>query len=145
MNLHSSSSIIYCYIKRNILLWFAIHQWCTLTQPMQFSRKLHWVSQILTLIRLFFSLQKVTRVLRMIQSTTVILSHTMDHALFGKMVLQNTCNSHCTDNIHLIQCITAPPAAWRSSKTSETRKWVASVRFLIAKDDIKQKDVNHMV
>lgn len=81
----------------------------------------------------------------MIQSTTVILSFSTDHALFGKRVLQNICKIHCTDNIHPIQCITASSAAWRRSRTSETRKSVAGVRFLIAKDDIKQKYVNHMI
>lgn len=36
-------------------------------------------------------------------------------------------------------------AAWKKSRTSETRKWMAGARFLITKDDIKQKDVDHTV
>lgn len=132
-----------CCIRRNILLWFAIHQWCSLSQPMQFSRKLesvksqHWSDS--------FFITESNSVLSMIQSTTVIMSFSMGHTLFGKMVLQNICNIHCADNIHQIQCITASPAAWGRNRTSETKKWVAGVRFLIAKDDKKQKDVNHMV
>jgi len=36
-------------------------------------------------------------------------------------------------------------AAWRKSRISETRKWMAGARLLIAKDDIKQKAVDHTV
>lgn len=102
------------------------------------------LSQISALIRLFF-ITESNSVLSMIQSTTVILSFSMDHALFGKMVLKSICNIHCTDKIHLVQCIMASPAAWRKTRTSETRKWVSGARFLIARNDIKQKDVNHTV